>query len=57
MHSVADFVVWRNIYSSQTTYEASPIDIYKYTKRNTIYGGGAAVAWEYMESAMQGLWL
>ena len=49
------FCCMANIYSSQTTYEASPVDIYKYTKRNTIYGGGGAVAWEYMESAMQGL--
>ena len=49
------FCCMANIYSSQTTYEASPVDIYKYTKRNTIYGGGGAVAWEYMESAMQSL--
>lgn len=49
------FCCMANIYSTQTTYEASPVDIYKYTKRNTIYGGGGAVVWEYMESAMQTL--
>lgn len=37
-----------NIYSTETAGECSPIDMYQYTKKHTEYGGGGAIAWEYM---------
>lgn len=37
-----------NIYSTDAEGECSPIDMYRYTKKYTEYGGGGAIAWEYM---------
>lgn len=37
-----------NIYSTDAAGECSPIDMYQYTKKHTEYGGGGAIAWEYM---------
>ena len=37
-----------NIYSTEAAGECSPIDMYQYTKKHTEYGGGGAIAWEYM---------
>lgn len=37
-----------NIYSTVAAGECSPIDMYHYTKKYTEYGGGGAIAWEYM---------
>ena len=37
-----------NIYSTDAAGECSPIDMYRYTKKYTEYGGGGAIAWEYM---------
>lgn len=42
-----------NIYSSETKYECSPIDMYRYSKKNTGYGGGGAIAWEYMQQTLE----
>lgn len=37
-----------NIYSTDAKGECSPVDMYHYTKKYTEYGGGGAIAWEYM---------
>lgn len=42
-----------NIYSSETEYECSPIDMYRYSKKHTEYSGGGAIAWEYMQQALE----
>lgn len=41
-----------NIYSSETEYECSPIDMYRYSKKYTEYRGGSAIAWEYMQQIL-----
>lgn len=47
------FCCMANIYSSLTPHECSPVNIYDYTKKHTDYGGGSAVAWEYMEYTLE----
>lgn len=42
-----------NIYSSETEYECSPIDMYRYSKKNSSYSGGSAIAWEYMQRVLE----
>lgn len=42
-----------NIYSSETEYECSPLDMYRYSKKHTEYGGGGAIAWEYMQQTLE----
>lgn len=42
-----------NIYSTETDYVCSPIDMYQYAKEQTEYGGGGAIAWEYMQQTLQ----
>ncbi len=44
-----------NIYSTLTKYEASPTDIYEFSKARTEYGGGGAVSWGFMRQTMAGL--
>lgn len=41
-----------NIYSTLTPYKCTPIDLYEWTKKNTYYEGGGAVAWQFMRRAM-----
>lgn len=41
-----------NIYSSETEYECSPLDMYRYSKNHTEYRGGGAIAWEYMQQIL-----
>lgn len=42
-----------NIYCSLTDYRCSPIDMYKYAKAMTEYGGGGAIDWGYMRDTLQ----
>ncbi len=42
-----------NIYCSLTDYRCSPIDMYKYAKKMTEYGGGGAIDWPYMRDTLQ----
>lgn len=42
-----------NIYSTDAAGECSPIDMYQFTKKHTEYGGGGAIAWEYMLQALK----
>ena len=44
-----------NVYSTQSRYRCTPIDVYRFAKRQTYYGGGGAIAWEYMESILEKL--
>lgn len=44
-----------NIYSSQTPYQCSPLDMYKYAKQNSAYGGGMAIEWGYMRRILSSL--
>lgn len=46
------FCCMANIYSSLSDYVCSPVDIYEYTKDNTLYQGGCAVSWEQMEKIL-----
>lgn len=41
-----------NIYSSLTKYKCTPIDAYKYAKRQTGYAGGGAIDWGYMRRSL-----
>lgn len=41
-----------NIYSTFTSYQASPIDVYEYAKKHTEYGGGGAIDWGYMKGVL-----
>lgn len=49
------FCCMANIYCTQTEHRASPVDVYQYSKKHTEYGGGGAIAWEYMRSIMRRL--
>lgn len=42
-----------NIYSTETEGECSPLDMYTYAKKHTEYGGGGAIAWEYMQRVLE----
>lgn len=44
-----------NIYSSLTKYQCTPVDAYRYAKRETEYGGGAAIAWGYIRRTLDSL--
>lgn len=41
-----------NIYCSLTEHKASPVDMYRYAKKQTEYGGGGAIGWGYMLQTM-----
>lgn len=41
-----------NLYSSLTEYECSPIDAYRYAKKNTAYAGGGAIAWGFLRKTL-----
>lgn len=50
------FCCMANIYCTLTDYEASPVDVYNYTKQTTNYTpsvGAAAVAWKYMRQVLE----
>ncbi len=44
-----------NVYSSVTPsyYKASPVDMYRFAKKNTSYWGGSAIDWPYMVKGMR----
>lgn len=44
-----------NIYSSQTPYRCSPLDMYGYAKQETAYAGGMAIEWGYMRRTLTAL--
>lgn len=44
-----------NIYSTQTKYQCSPMDMYRYAKKTTYYGGGMAIEWGYMRRTLTSL--
>lgn len=41
-----------NIYSSLSGKKCSPVDMYQYAKRATMYEGGGAIDWGYMKQTM-----
>ncbi|MCH5251333.1 MAG: hypothetical protein J1F22_00015 [Lachnospiraceae bacterium] len=41
-----------NIYTSLSEYRCSPVDMYKYAKRASMYEGGGAIDWGYMKETM-----
>lgn len=41
-----------NIYTSLSPYECSPVDMYKFAKKETAYGGGGAIAWGFIRRTM-----
>lgn len=41
-----------NVYSTISTCQCTPVDMYKFTRKNTGYGGGGAIAWDYMDTAL-----
>lgn len=43
-----------NIYSSFSPYACSPVDMYKYAKKTTGYGGYGAIDWGYMKETLKG---
>lgn len=49
------FCAMANIYSTLTDYRCTPLDIYGWTKKNTSYTGGGAVAWAFMRKIMSDL--
>ena len=46
-----------NIYCSLTPYRCSPVDMYRYAKKTTEYGGGGAIDWGYMAQTLESLGL
>lgn len=46
-----------NIYSSLTPYQCSPVDMYRYVKKQTGYGGGMAIDWGYIRRGLTSLGL
>lgn len=41
-----------NVYSSVTPYRCTPVQMYKYAKKVTGYGGGGAISWGYMRRTL-----
>ncbi len=46
------FCCMANIYSTLTEYECTPLDIYEFSKKRTPYGGGGAIAWQFMRTVL-----
>lgn len=44
-----------NIYSTLSKYRSSPVDMYRYAKKKTFYGGGGAIDWGYMRQTLTSL--
>lgn len=42
-----------NIYTSLTPYECSPLDMYRYAKKASGYGGGGAIDWGYIKETLR----
>ena len=41
-----------NIYCSLTDYRCSPLDMYRYAMKESMYAGGGAIDWGYMKDTM-----
>lgn len=41
-----------NVYSTASQYQCTPVDMYRFARKKTGYGGGGAVAWDYMDTAL-----
>ena len=46
------FCAMANIYSTLTEYKCTPLDMYAFSKKNTYYGGGGAISWQFMRKTM-----
>lgn len=44
-----------NLYSSLTKYQCTPVDAYRYAKKQTEYAGGGAIAWGYLRRTLTAL--
>ena len=44
-----------NIYTTFSEYESSPVDMYRYAKKVSGYGGGGAIDWGYMKATLKEL--
>lgn len=44
-----------NIYCSLTEYRCSPVDMYEYAKKESMYGGGGAIDWGFMKQTLMSL--
>ena len=44
-----------NVYSTMSNFYCTPVDMYRFAKRNTEYSGGGAIAWEYMDNILTNL--
>lgn len=42
-----------NLYTSLSPYECSPLDMYRYAKKISGYGGGGAIDWGYIKDTMK----
>ncbi len=44
-----------NVYSTISTFQCTPVDMYKFTRKTTGYGGGGAISWDCMDTALNKL--
>ena len=44
-----------NVYSTISKYQCTPVDMYRFARKRTGYSGGGAIAWEYMDTALNKL--
>lgn len=44
-----------NVYSTFSSGRCTPVDMYKFARTKTGYSGGGAIAWEYMDTALNKL--
>lgn len=44
-----------NVYSTQSKYQCSPADMYRFAKKSTYYSGGMAIEWGYMRRTLSSL--
>lgn len=44
-----------NVYSTQGSYQCTPVDMYRFAKEHTRYSGGGAIAWKYMANTLKKL--
>lgn len=42
-----------NLYTSLTPYQCSPLDMYRYAKKTSGYGGGGAIDWGYIKETLR----
>lgn len=42
-----------NLYTSLTPYECSPLDMYRFAKKTSGYGGGGAIDWGYIKETLR----